>query len=431
MATGTQEDFLQLVKRARAHYQHGDWKLAAESYRKAAVAVKRFDEPVAITCYEQSLELNTESPEAYNDAAILYVNQLDLNKAKDYYRRAIKLRPDFSLAKFNLSLVHLMQGDFKHGWELYENRLIEFPLINPKRFPEKKRWKGQKLSGKRLLVLCEQGFGDAIQFVRFIKFLKKEGAKIILHVRKPLKDLFETLPDVHAVTVSDPKVPPADYDYHYTLLSLASHYEVNLRKVKTKAPYLSPPERYIEKWKQHIVPSKRKKIGIVWKGESKYATNHKRSCGFDYFKPLIDLKQFDFYSLQKDEMTQYQLEQIDDSNYAMKRHTKLLSDAKGTRVHDLNPALNNFADTAAAMMHLDLIITIDTAVAHLGGALGIPTWILLPYSPDWRWLLDRDDSPWYPSVKLFRQTREGDWLDVFKRVHAALEKMKSGKKGSK
>lgn len=303
-------------------------------------------------------------------------------------------------AAFDRACCLLLAGDFDRGWEAMEARKAYRPIDHRIRgIPE---WDGQKFSGT-LLVTCEQGSGDTIQFARYLPWAASQCDKVIFEVWGNLAHLFYGYPGVAEVRIRDDGVPDPDADYHVPLLSLPWHHRTNLSTIPADPGYFNMiSSRIPANVSAELGTGLR--VGICWAGNQAHARDYDRSIPVEKFFPIAAIPNVHVFSLQVG-FRQRDLE-----------HT-----GGATFIADLAPRLSNWARTGAALLQMDLVITCDTGVAHLAGALDVPTWILLPKHPDWRWLLDRADSPWYPSVKLFRQKRFGDWDDVFGRM---IERLK-------
>lgn len=315
----------------------------------------------------------------------------DYAAAQLAYQQALALQPNNPEIIFSFSLLQLLQGDYINGWLGYEARwqLAERGFAMP--VTRKPRWQGEDLSNSCLLIICEQGLGDSIQFLRYIKLIKAK--KIILQVQSSLISLVKH--SFAAIKILPDNAPVLDsYDYYIHLGSLGGKF-VN---IPDNVPYLYADKTKIESWREKLTPDKIN-IGIVWRGNPGHVNDHNRSCSWEYFLPLATWPKLKLYSLQLEQEL-----------------------AANTGIINLAPELKNFHDTAALIQTMDLIISVDTATAHLTGALGQKLWLILPYVPDWRWLLDRADSPWYPTARLFRQPRAQDWNTVFTQLQDELIK---------
>jgi len=362
----------------------------------------------ALEHYHKALELLPDFVEAINNLGRTFLEKGEVEDAIACYRRAIHLNPEHASAYLNLSLALLLVGDFENGLAAYEWRwkIQEFKtghscfLSGPENAVSAREyrplWDGSDLQGKTILLHAEQGLGDSIQFIRYATIVKDKGARVIVGCYPQLHRLFATVQGIDLLIVKGEPMP--EFDVQVPMLSLPYVLGTNLETIPGNTAYLSPPANA----EFALLPGRNLKIGIVWAGNPKHRKNMQRSCGLSQFLPLLDVSGVSFYSLQKE---------LSDADRALLNVTPIV---------DLSPHFGDLADTAAAIAKLDLVITVDTAVAHLAGALGKPVWILLAFSPDWRWLLDREDSPWYPTARLFRQHQRGDWEDVFDRVAQAL-----------
>ncbi|TAD83836.1 MAG: tetratricopeptide repeat protein [Oscillatoriales cyanobacterium] len=352
----------------------------------------------AINNLETALVLQPDSVESLNNLGSALEGIGDIPKAIASYERALKLDAKCGKAHFNLSLALLLQGDFERGfaeyewrWETEQGKQLEwFPLAQPV-------WDGSDLAGKTILLRCEQGFGDAIHFVRYASILQQKGAKVVVSCYPELKRLFQTIYGIEQVVVKVEELP--EFQLQAPLMSLPYILGTNLENIPANIPYLSPPAD--GNFSMDSNPNL--KIGIVWAGSSEHLKDFMRSTDLSYFLKLLDIPGVSFYSLHKE---------------LSAGDRTLLNQIPVT---DLSDNLKDFADTAAVIAQLDLVISVDTAVAHLAGALGKPVWILLSFVPDWRWMLNREDSPWYPTARLFRQQKPGDWEGVFDRLKTALQ----------
>jgi len=264
------------------------------------------------------------------------------------------------------------------------------------------QWRGaEPLAGKTILLHAEQGFGDTIQFVRYAPLVAARGAKVILGVQRPLTRLVATLRDVALILSEGDAVP--DFDLHCPLLSLPLAFNTDLASIPADVPYLRPYQAQLEKWRERLPHNGRLRIGVCWAGSKDHLNDHNRSMPLERFATLLSVPNLDFVCIQKE---------VSAADAAiLDRHGVL---ALGREFED-------FSDTAAVLAMVDLLITVDTSVAHLAGALGRPTALLVPFSPDWRWLMHRTDSPWYPTMRLYRQTMIGDWSGPLHQLRAELE----------
>ena len=364
----------------------------------------------AIASYRHAIDLAPNDPQAHANLGLVLSNNCELDAAIAAYRRAIELKPDWSHAHFGLSLVLLQKGDYAAGWDEYEWRwkgAVE--KIKPRELP-KPQWQGEDLTGKTLLLYAEQGLGDSIQFVRFIPALAARGGKVVLEAPQRLLAMLRMSGIAEHMIAAGAKLP--EFDYHLPLLSLPSVIRLDRLEVPAEPPYLLADPVRIAKWRRRL-PKDAFRVGVVWQGFPNAEIDKGRSIPLRSFAPVAQVPQVRLISLQKN----YGLDQLTDLPDGL--HVETLGDG-----FDSGP--DAFLDTAAVMASLDLIITSDTSVAHVAGALGRPVWIALKYSPDWRWLLGREDSPWYPTARLFRQRVRGDWDEVLQRVAAELQRVTGG-----
>lgn len=328
--------------------------------------------------------------------------------AEDGYAAAHALAPDEAIVRWNLSHVRLLRGDFERGFALYESRWQWSGFNFPDRHLPQPRWDGQPAAGQRLLVYAEQGFGDTIQFARFVAELAARGARVWFEVQQELfwlmKQALRSEPQVEVIPrMGDPRGvygAPA-YDAHCGVMSLARQLGIRLADLPGRCPYLAPDAEAVARWASLLGPRDRPRVGLVWAGRPDHARDRERSVSLAEMSDLLAIQGIDWVSLQLGA-------------------PRLQIAATGGRPRDLGGELRDFHETAALIGNLDLLITVDTAAAHLAGAMGKPVWILLPHVPDWRWLLERDDSPWYPSARLFRQREGADWAHVMREVQTEL-----------
>ena len=398
---------------AEAHYLHSIACNASHGQTHLNLGAllaqqKRFAEAEA--AYLRALELMPESTAAWSNLGVLQACRKQEAEAERSYRKAIALDPDYQMARFNLSYLLLRQGRFDEGWRCLEARnryaAMEQRLACP-------RWRGEPLQGKSLLIGFEAGHGDMIQFCRYAAVLKARGARHITLICHPaLKALFATLDGVDAVVGLDEPLPATTWDCWTPPLSIPFHCRTRLDSIPASLPYLRAESRKIDYWssvmsRQGSITDLR--VGLAWKGNPRFENDEDRSLpGLDILASLGEVAGARFFSLQKGAGEE-----------------EAAAPPAGLSLMNLGPQISDFADTAAIVANLDLVISVDTAVAHLAGAMGKACWILLPdYKTDWRWLSGRSDSPWYPGVvRLFRQSRMGDWTSVLADVRAALPRL--------
>lgn len=383
--------------------------LDAEAHSNLAVVLTALGRgKEALTQYDTALRLNPEAAATHNNLGKFLGEQNRLAESEEHYQRALEDKPQMAQAHMNLALVHLVKGDLPRGFAEYEWRW-KIGNITPPNWPQP-RWDGQSLRGRTILLYEEQGLGDTLQFIRYADLIKaqcgSEGGAILVRCNPTFKRLFEKMASIDALVAPETELP--SFDCHAPLMSLPLLMGTTLETVPQAVPYLSAEPELVAHW-QTPLPQQAMKIGICWQGNPKHQRDRQRSFPLNSFVPLVSDADVQFICLQKG-IGNDQLQGV-----APALRERL------TVIPELNEGEWDFMDTAAVMMNLDLVITADTSVAHLAGALGLPVWMALPFSPDWRWLLDREDSPWYPTMRLFRQRQPGDWQEVFTRLKTALE----------
>ncbi|MGF6994074.1 tetratricopeptide repeat protein [Paraburkholderia sp. GAS32] len=324
-----------------------------------------------------------------------------LDEEEGFYRHALALDPNYADAHQGLAWLLLKRGDYKQGWAEFAQRWrkSDYEAIA---VPGVAEWHGEPLDGRRLLLVGEQGFGDHFQFLRYARVLEQLGATVDLCVREPLLPLVERIPGVHRAFSGTPEGP---YDFWVPLMSVPSCVGTELSTIPADVPYIFADKAKIKAWRKRVdaAGTAKRKVGLVWSGSPTFGNDRYRSMALANLSQLSELNDIAWYALQKGPA-----------------HDQLADAPEAFRAHDFTADLKSFDDTAALIMNLNLVIAVDTGVAHLAAALGKPVWVLLPANSDWRWLEERSDSPWYPAMKLFRQTRLGDWAPVVERVSEEL-----------
>jgi tetratricopeptide (TPR) repeat protein len=376
----------------------------AEAYNNRGNILQQLRRPEeALASYDRALALRPEYAEAYSNRANTMMQLRRPENALADYARAIAIRPDYVEAHFNEAVCRLTIGDFARGWEKYEWRWETEQLRNTKRNISQPLWLGRnKIAGKTILLHAEQGYGDTIQFCRYVRLVAEQGADVILHVQPALRRLLSETAGARSVFSHGETPPP--FDFHAPLMSLPLALGTRLNTIPPCDYRLNVPGQLMRQWEEKLGPKTLPRVGIAWSGQSVHKNDHNRSLSLKLLLGLLNLP-IQIVSLQK--------EVRDDDQTVLDVH-------KADIAH-FGTELTDFSDTAVLASLMDVVVSVDTSVAHLAGALDRPTWIMLPYTPDWRWLLDRDDSPWYPSVRLFRQASPGDWDDVIARVRRELE----------
>jgi tetratricopeptide (TPR) repeat protein len=391
-----------LASQDRALALRPDYVEAHNNRGNALQALGRFD--AALASYDLALAARPDYAEAHNNRGNALKRLKRFDEALASYDRAVAARPDYAEAHVNKSLVLLLTGNLETGWREFEWRWQKEEFKPLRRDFRQPVWCGQDgIEGKAILLHCEQGFGDTIQFCRYVPMLAARGAHVLLEAPAPLQRLMGGLAGVAGIIPQGDKLP--HFDLHGPLLSLPLAFGTGLRSIPANAPYLAVPAQDPPRWDGALGSRNRPRIGLAWSGS---AADPNRSIRLQALLQLLD-GGARFVSLQK--------ELSPDDAAILRDRSDLLH---------FGDELKDFADTAAVISNLDLVVSIDTSVAHLAGALAKPVWVLLPFVPDWRWLLDREDSPWYPSARLFRQNAPGDWSGVISRVAAALAKLTEG-----
>jgi len=392
-----------MLKTSPDHYQI----LVSLSYVYEAVG----NIDAAIKAAERSIQVAPTQPEGYNNLGNALKLQHDLEGARENFKKAISLRPDFAMAEFNLATTRLLQGDLAAGWGGYERRTA-IDASPPQQYPGQ-QWQGEPLTGKSICLWCEQGFGDTLLFLRFAIELKQRGAeRVLVLCQTELADLLKRVPEIDQVLIAGD--PQPDCDYQCALLSVPLYLKTSLQTIPASVPFLTPPADRQEYWSRMLSELPGIKVGLNWCGNQSFPKNELRSISLESFLPLGELEGIQLISLQQVNGR----EQIE----PLEKEWILWQPGPEYRAET-----GDFSETAALMQNLDLVITTDTAVAHLAGALGVPVWILVSRLPEWRWLLERSDSPWYPTARLFRQAELGDWQPVIQAVKVELEQTLSVK----
>jgi tetratricopeptide (TPR) repeat protein len=362
----------------------------------ALESLDRLDEAMAE--YVRAVELRPNFAIACNNAGNVARRLCKWDEATVWCQRALQLDPKFEPARWNVGLIELTHGDYAAGLPKYDLRFV----ATPQRLPpgtDGPRWDGSPLDGRTLLLYAEQGLGDGWQAARYVPMVARRGGKIVIACTAAQTGLMRQLEGVIATCLSSESSPP--HDLFLPLMSLPRIFGTTLETIPRDVPYLQADPQRVATWRERLSAYSGVKIGLVWSG--KEDPDPLRSIAFGELAPLAAITGVQYFGLQVGPAAQ-------DARKA----------AAWMKIVDLSEEVMDFGETAACMMNLDLLLTIDTAAAHLSGALGRPTWTMVPFSPDWRWLLDRQDSPWYPTMRLFRQTRRKVWGDVVEHVAFAL-----------
>ena len=350
-------------------------------------------------CLREAIKLNSNVPEAHFRLGMVFKQLERLEEAEKHLCKAIELRPNFKEADFALGILYLLRGEYEKGWKRYELRRQIFESYDP----ELSHWKIEDLIGEKVVLFHEQGFGDTIHFSRYVKEIAKVAAEVVLLVPKQLERLMSS--SLKNITIHSDEKMVGEYKISCPLPTLPFLFNTTLQTIPNCIPYIKVSEHVIEKWRNIVekeISIKNYKVGVVWAGNPNHKNDRNRSIPFSSFKPLFSIKEINWISLQIDDRVN-ELQTISD------------------KVFDFHENISDFFETAGLIENINLVITVDTAVAHLAGAMGKETWLLLPIDPDWRWQTQSQDSHWYPTIRIFRQLHIGDWQEVVTRVTAALE----------
>lgn len=398
------------------------------------------DRDEALACWQRSLALGPSDPEIYCDIGFGFCTAGEFGAAADNFRVALQLNPDCASALFGLGLVsssslniaqavqhyeaalaidpnhcdahfglgleQLLCGNLAEGWRNYEWRFRCLPLSEcdrTQKFLQYPLWRGEPLQGASILIHTEQGLGDTLQFARYVPLVAARGGRVVLEVPRALKRLFSKVEGVDQIICQNEL--PGEIPWQCPLMSLPIAFNTELETIPTQLPQLNVDPWAVEAWSDEL-PRDRLKIGLVWTGNPHHDSNRHRSVPLAALERLTEVEGISLFSLQKGAGRE-----------------ELRQAKSATAIRDIEAHCNDMADTAAAIMALDLVITIDTSIAHLAGSLKKPVWILLACPADWRWLLQRQDSPWYPTARLFRQPAPGAWNPVIAEIIGELSKV--------
>ena len=379
-----------------------DFPEALSGRGNALSVLKRFDE--ASASYHRALALRPDYAEAHTSLGVNLHALKRFDEALECYERALAVRPDFAEAHYDQGLSRLLTGDFDRGWVEHDWWREVAHFKRAERNFAQPRWTGSPvIAGKTILLHAEQGFGDTIQFCRYAPRVAALGARVILEVQDPLRDLIRrSLDGVAQVVAKGDAMPP--FDMHCPFLSLPLVFGSRLETIPHETPYLCAPAQAVANWGARLPPKTRARIGLAWSGRPEHNNDQNRSIDFASFLSPLEGIDATLVSLQRE----------------VRAADAIVLRERSDVIH-FGEELKDFSDTAALAANMDLVIAVDTSVAHLAGALAKPVWILLPFVPDWRWLLDRDDSPWYPTARLFRQDDNRRWDSVFARLRTRLD----------
>ncbi len=376
----------------------------AEAYNYMGIVLKRKEYLAeAEACYRQAIELKHDYAEAFHNMGNCLLREEKYAEAEVAYLKAVELQPDLLKARFSLGIFYLLLGQREKGWKWYDARLnwedsfrMNIPI-----------WQGESLAGRSILLFYEQGFGDMLHCLRYVSQIVAMAKNVTVWIQEPLARLLKEMEPSYRVCTSNRELDVTQFNFACSIFSLPA----KLASLEAEVPYLWTTQENKEIWRGKIEPASSGclKVGVVWAGNPEHSNDENRSISFDDFRRLFIVPNVLWVSLQVGEEQKHFQEA-----------------AEFERVFDTAGELTDFAETAGVIANLDLVIAVDTAVAHLAGAMGKATWLLLPYHPEWRWELKREDCFWYPAMRLFRQTVRGDWSEVLQRVATALtEKVNS------
>lgn len=361
---------------------------------------------VAAAAYAKGLAIDPTFPKLRNNAGLLAYEQGRYDEGREHFREAINSMPAFSQPKTNWGILELTCGNFQLGWELYENR-FDCPDMGIRRYESGERWTGQSLAGKKIYVLSEQGFGDTINFARFVPRLVALGAEVVFECQRPLLNVLTlNMAQEGLEFLPRGEREPQDCDYWVSLLSLPGIFRVDASTIPPVGPAWRATEASRHLWAARLQHLGYPRIGVCWAGSSTHRHDRHRSIALEDFRDMFVGVNAQLISLRRHD--------------GLRDTGEPAVDQAWPAVFDPSRLLNDYNDTAACIEGMNLVVTVDTSVAHLAACMGKPVWLMLPYVPDWRWLLERADTPWYPSVRLFRQHTYGDWQPVLAEVRQAL-----------
>ncbi len=372
-----------------------------EAYVNRGVILSTLMNPIeALKSFDLAIKFKSNHAIAYNNKGNVLTELSRFDEAIENYKRAVKINPDYADAFNNIALLQLLLGNYEEGWKLFEWRW-KGPQKNEFRDFKKPLWLGNEpIKNKTILILAEQGFGDFIQFYRYCILLEKLGAKIIIETPKELTSLIKNQNKSNIIVTKGEPFP--EFDFYCPIMSLPLAFKTNIHNIPANLPYIKIDSEKLNFWRSKLIKKKRMKIGIVWSGAQNKETDFNRSLTLSQLSPLFELP-VDFYALQKKIRNT-------DKDYLL----------HSNNIYDYHEQIEDFSDTAVLISEMDIIISVDTSVAHLAGALDKPLWILLPYVADYRWMIDRIDSPWYPSATLFRQKEINNWDNVVSSIVRSL-----------
>jgi tetratricopeptide (TPR) repeat protein len=375
----------------------------AEVLCSRAVALGRLGRhDQALAGFERALAVRPDWADALSNRGVALVNLNRQAEAIAAFQRATAIEPDHPDANCNESLAWLRLGDFRRGWAKYETRWASRDLASQRRDFARPLWLGDEtLQGKTILLHAEQGLGDTVQFVRYAPLVAGLGAQVVLEAQPALVALLSGIGGISRIVGKGEPLP--EFDVHCPLLSLPLALKTDLDSIPAAVPYLAAPDVRAATWRDRLGPRLSPRVGIAWAGSRTNRNDYNRSIALGPLASSLQIPGVELVSIQKD---------VSEADRELLR--------ANPHIRHVGDELEDFGDTAAVMSQLDLVISVDTSVAHLAGAMALPLWLLVPFAPDFRWMLDREDSPWYPTARLFRQRQIGDWDGVLARIRNAL-----------
>jgi tetratricopeptide (TPR) repeat protein len=378
-----------------------DYAIAYSNLGSIFFEQERYDE--AIKYFEDAISYNSAFAEAHKNLGSAFLETGQYDNAIKSFKDALLYKPDFVEAHVSLAVVYLMLGKYKEGWKEYEWR-FDTKITGPQREFTQPKWDGSSLNNKTIFLHAEQGLGDTIQFIRYVPMVAKLGGNVIVECAPGIIHLFNEYKDIAEFVGKGEPLPY--FDVHCPLLSLPGIFNTTYETIPSEVNYIHANENLVASWKEKLSNTTKMKVGICWQGDKIYYRDKFRSIALKQFENLLSVSEIEFISLQKGEGQ----EQIDECGFS-------------NHITDYTAEMDNqekFADTLAIMQNLDLVIGVDTSIIHLAGAMGKPVWVLLATFPSWPWLLDHESTPWYPSMRFFRQNVNGDWASVINNVTEAL-----------
>ncbi|HEX4053117.1 MAG TPA: tetratricopeptide repeat-containing glycosyltransferase family protein [Tepidisphaeraceae bacterium] len=380
-----------------------DQQIAEPYYNLSSILTDQGELDRAIAVLRKGITFHPNWAELHNNLGIVLRTMGKYDQALASLKRSVALRPAYAEGHWSLGHLMLLVGDFANGWVEYEWRTKLPDIVRPRNFSPPP-WKGEKLNGRTILLHAEQGFGDTLQFIRYLPLVLERGGRVVVECPLELGTVLRGVDGIAEIYTQGQTLPP--FDTHCSIMSLPLTFGTTLQTIPAKVPYLNVPSDRVAAWRERLgEKDDRLRVGLVWAGGPQHKDDKRRSMRLEQLAPLSEVKSARFYSLQKGPPA-----------------SQAAAPPPGMQLINWTDDLHDYVETAALMANLDLIISVDTSIAHLAGALGKPVWVLLPFAPDWRWMLNRADSPWYPTMRLYRQANPENWADVMAEVVRNLTK---------